>query len=527
MDIDPVDAPNPSSEASWIRQRLTRTDSLLVLAQILIVLPALGMKTLWLDEAYSALLARKSLSQMLHALQFDAGPPLYYGVLHFWRFFFGETEAALRTMSLLFAVMTTLLLYRFCVVLFDKKTAVLSAWLWILSPLTVSYALEARNYTLFAALSVAYAFCIGLFVVRYSLLSILISVPVLIMALYTHNFAWFLIPAGFLATLCLTRNRLALSFLLGSYLLAAFFYLPWLPTLLKQMQNTELTIGWVANVWSINAVFATFQVFTPGGATPVYLDLIPFPFLIQIMNAALVFTVIILSFVRWSRERQREITFLFLFSFIALIAPYFYSFLATPIYLAGRTDFNLFPFWCLFLGYGLAGWKNETIRFAFVSILLFQMLILNLFGFLKKDHLNEDDLIRYLYRHGRENDMILCTGLTRPPLEYYLDEKGFRFFSYPRDMENHLAHFNEEWYVKNMNLREEANMTLLPIMKSMSAESRLWLIGSDRIVNQPLFDKVSQISKLRSVARVQSTNLGLRKLNEPLFFERFEYAEDR
>ena len=68
----------------------------LLLVQILISIPLLLLSsTLWLDEAYSALMARNSFVEILSAMRFDAGPPLYYLLLHSWRMVFGESEIAL------------------------------------------------------------------------------------------------------------------------------------------------------------------------------------------------------------------------------------------------------------------------------------------------------------------------------------------------------------------------------------------------------------------------------------------------
>jgi hypothetical protein len=57
-------------------------------------------RALWLDEAYSALMARKSFAEIRAALAIDAGPPLYYDLLHLWRGLFGESETALRSHSI-------------------------------------------------------------------------------------------------------------------------------------------------------------------------------------------------------------------------------------------------------------------------------------------------------------------------------------------------------------------------------------------------------------------------------------------
>ncbi len=502
-----------------------RTEYVLILIQFIITAPGLGWRPLWLDEAYSAILARKSFSQIHQTLKYDAGPPYYYDLLHCWRFIFGESEIALRLLSLLFAFAVTVLIYHLCKRIFDWKTAVFSCLIWILSPLAISYSHEARNYTLLAALAIAYAFCITFFITRHSLLGILFSLPVLVVALYTHNIAWFFLPAGFIATLFFTRNRWVLTFLLISYGAAIFLYIPWFPTLLQQMKNTELTIGWVAKAWSPYILFSTLRVFTPGGETPPYIDLISFPAIVRFLNGIFIFLILVLALYRWTKEKQREMTFLFLFFFVGLLGIYFYSWFGNPIYLAGRTDFFLFPFWCIGLGYGLCFIQNDHIRFSLISLLVFEMLILTIFNYAKEDRLSEEDLIRYLKRHADKGDVILCTGLTRPVFEYYLESDKLKFMSYPMNMSKHLAHLNERWYIENLNLKKEANDTVQKVFKHLPKDNQLWVIGSNRRINQPLFKQLEQTGHLRKAAHIQTQETGLRKLGEPIFSERYNYVE--
>jgi hypothetical protein len=51
----------------------------ILVAQIGLCLPGLFSRSLWLDEAYSAVLARKSFTEIRSSLLRDSGPPLYYG----------------------------------------------------------------------------------------------------------------------------------------------------------------------------------------------------------------------------------------------------------------------------------------------------------------------------------------------------------------------------------------------------------------------------------------------------------------
>lgn len=115
----------------------------------------IGYESLWLDEGYSALLARQSLQQILAGLSQDLHPPVYGILLHGWTRLFGESEAALRSLSALFGVLLIFVVYRFAKDLSGSRTAFYAALITALSTFHVYYSQEARSYTLMALLAAA------------------------------------------------------------------------------------------------------------------------------------------------------------------------------------------------------------------------------------------------------------------------------------------------------------------------------------------------------------------------------------
>src|SRR3954462_6802371 len=59
----------------------------------------------WMDEGLSVGIADRPLSAIPHALREDGSPPLYYMLLHFWLAVGGRSEAGVRALSLLFALL--------------------------------------------------------------------------------------------------------------------------------------------------------------------------------------------------------------------------------------------------------------------------------------------------------------------------------------------------------------------------------------------------------------------------------------
>ena len=146
------------------------------------------IQSLWRDEAFSYLLAKKNVLEILTLTVKDFNPPLYYLVLHFWMKVFGSSEIALRSLSLLFYVFTLYVLFEFLknVLGLSNKKSFVYFLLLILNPVLVYYAFEARMYSMlafFASLS------FYLFITKKPRLYIIAT----ILGLYTHYFMIFVV----------------------------------------------------------------------------------------------------------------------------------------------------------------------------------------------------------------------------------------------------------------------------------------------------------------------------------------------
>lgn len=123
----------------------------------------LDVQSLWSDEGLSLYRARLSLSENLSNVIVvppgvstqDTNPPLYFILLSGLCAAAGESEYALRFLSVMAGVLLVPLLYVSARRLFSERAGVLSAALAALSPFLVWYSQEARMYTLLAALSTA------------------------------------------------------------------------------------------------------------------------------------------------------------------------------------------------------------------------------------------------------------------------------------------------------------------------------------------------------------------------------------
>ncbi len=176
----------------------------------------LDFQSIWWDEGHSIFVAAHPLSRIPTLPAMDVHPPAYFALLHGWMALAGQSEYALRYLSVLFSVLTIPLLWQFARALAPGSPAPwMAALLASLSPLYVAYAQEVRGYALLTFLTLACSYSLWLFLaraattgrppVRLAALYTLLAAA----SLYTHYFtlflllfhalvwlAWVLYPAG-------------------------------------------------------------------------------------------------------------------------------------------------------------------------------------------------------------------------------------------------------------------------------------------------------------------------------------------
>jgi len=112
----------------------------------------LGDANVWWDEGFGVWLARMSLHDAALRTAYDVHPPLYYFLLHFWRLLVGESEFALRFLSLLFGVVAVVLTYRLGRDVVSPGAGVLAAIFVTLSRFNVDWSQQIRMYSLATSL---------------------------------------------------------------------------------------------------------------------------------------------------------------------------------------------------------------------------------------------------------------------------------------------------------------------------------------------------------------------------------------
>ena len=189
----------------------------------------------WGDEAWTSLISQLPYFQMLKTTAADFHPPAYYTVVSLVYKFSPETEVVTRAISIIFWLLTTLLVYKIGGEIKDRSFSILCAIVVSLNPTFFAYAFEARNYTMFAFAATASIYFLLRLSKNYNLKDLLFFIVSSTLGIYTHYYMFFVLTAE-LTYLIIFHRRIFLKFFLP-FVAIGILYLPWVPYLFSQLTS--------------------------------------------------------------------------------------------------------------------------------------------------------------------------------------------------------------------------------------------------------------------------------------------------
>ncbi len=199
-----------------------------VLLAVFTTFLAIGRESLWLDEADSAAYVGGSWSGMWdHILGGEANMGLYYVLLHFWMKC-GDSEAWLRSLSAIFAVLTAPVVFAIARRIAGTRAAFAAALLLVTNVFFIQSAQEVRGYTLALFLSASSTLWYLRVVEQPSRRDWVGYVVVSVLAVHAHLFCALVLLAQGVSAMVLPGHRgfrrsLILVGLLIAVLLTPFF----------------------------------------------------------------------------------------------------------------------------------------------------------------------------------------------------------------------------------------------------------------------------------------------------------------
>ena len=235
----------------------------ILLVAYLLLVWALPAKGLWADELYSIHLAEQPrLADAVYGTAVDVHPPLYYLVLWFWLRLTGFSDVSARYPAICAAILSIALTYSLGKHLFSEPIALKAILLLSLSPFFVLYSRMARYYTtaLFLSILASWAYVQLLSGDKSRRMVTLYGLTAVALVYTDYPSGIFLLCHAFLALFSWKRDRNAVLRVLGSLVVAALLYLPWLPILIYQINYIS---GWTPAGFSLGLFGLLFKIGLP------------------------------------------------------------------------------------------------------------------------------------------------------------------------------------------------------------------------------------------------------------------------
>ena len=371
-------------------------------------------QSLWRDEAFSYFMAKKNIVEMISLTAKDFNPPLYYFILHYWMKIFGGSEIALRSLSIIFFWATIYVAFLFLNKIFKMKErkAFFYLILFIINPLLLYYAFEARMYSMlafFASLSY-YAFY------RKNNQLYLFST---IAGLFTH---YFMLLVVFSQLFFLIINKINIGYVKKKVIYTSLLiFSPWM--LFFFSQNSLSGSFWL-NKPHLKDIFALLGIIYTGNEAAFY----PSGLIVKIQNNVMYFSVVLAIIIvigiyqyikKLSKKDQLNFQLLFIWGVGISLIVGLISFIK-PLYFPRYLIFTTVGFLLLII------FIMEKINI-YLRAILFAVLIVLTFSYQKSqlEYREKIDLrkaLREIQVIANKKDLIYTNDLDFFTVQYYLNK---------------------------------------------------------------------------------------------------------
>lgn len=400
------------------------------------------IQPIWRDEAFSYLLAKKSLWEIIFLTAKDFNPPLYYLTLHYWIKIFGSSEIALRSLSLIFYWGTLYITFLFLIntFKFSLKKSSLYLLFFVINPLLSYYAFEARMYTMFPFFASLSFYAFWQKNKKLYFWSTLLG-------LFTHYFMIFVIFAHVLINFFSPKNYLPFKKILIPFLV----FTPWLIFVFFIKKSSLLSPFWIQPFLIKNLIQVLPIIYTGYEFGFKFLKN-EFQYFFWFFLFFLIY-IILLIIVGKNKKKKSLITF---FAVWGILTPFIVATISLfkPIFL---------PRYLIFANIGLILLiiltleKLPSVIKVFVLIfILLQTLHYQQAQIAKRKKTDFRQIIKEIKLFAKKDDLVYVTDILNYfPLAYYFDEK--RVFIYQKS-------YNEiPQYVGKILIEEEKIVFRLPI----------------------------------------------------------------
>ncbi|MFC1710100.1 glycosyltransferase family 39 protein [Patescibacteria group bacterium] len=326
-------------------------------------------QSLWLDEAIGANLVKESgyWSIINNFSKSDNHPPFYYLSLKVWSDLFGYSEIALRSLSVIFGVLSVYFTYKIALLLKGgKRFPIFSLILIATAPLHIYYSQEARMYimTVFFATTSIYYFLRALSE-RNTINWILFSVSITFMIFSDYVPVFMLFVFLFYGIYKKMDRQWWYKYLI-SHIPILIIGIFWLPTFLHQVKRgkwlLETLPAWadIAGGTSYEKIASLVAKFEVGRIT--FSLNSNYYYLVGVVTLLIIVSLISAFLIR------KKVIILWFWLVLPLILSFTFSYFF-PAFIYFRLIYTL-PAFYLLIAWGLISMKNKQIGNLLVSLII-------------------------------------------------------------------------------------------------------------------------------------------------------------
>lgn len=237
------------------RQLFFECLALFVLATLLRVW-YIGKTDLGGDESFSLYMALQSVPDLVRLLCRGDNPPLWELLLHFWVKVFGVSEVAIRTLSLIFSVLTVVPIYLTGEKYLHRFAGFAAALCYCCSTFSIYMAHECRVYSLVVCCTACSVLLFISIVNGPKPFKFILLTLVNLMLMYGHYLSVWIIVMEFVIALGISpiRKKIWKPYLIHAVALIILFT-PMFPVLFARFLDSGLHGTWVAKTTSLEALY--------------------------------------------------------------------------------------------------------------------------------------------------------------------------------------------------------------------------------------------------------------------------------
>ena len=413
----------PASDAPLAPSRFMLLCGLLGVLALLLRLPTLSSRSLWLDETYSAWFSNVP----LHALWtevplYETHPPFYYTLLKGWRALFGSSEAGLRSLCVLASVLNVVLMpvcARWARLgARAERVGLLAGLLLAVNANNILFAQQARPYAIHALAGMLAVFFAGMLVRELSgvhapgarprpwtwAAGLALSAAAMLWLHNTGVFAAFAIWTGMTAGLLFAapgpRRRQALAVAVAG-LGALLLWLPFLPMLMRQSAAMAKLAYWIR--FSPASMKSAWTVMAGG-------QHLHYPIL----------ALVLLAFLWLWRRARPQVWLLACTMLLPILAMAAYSLLVKPVFLSRLFEW-LAPLTMALAALGIAALPRSWRLPALALVLALSSW--DVVGFYRSHTENWREMLVQLKHDAQPGDLVLAfPNEIQMPVSYYMKD---------------------------------------------------------------------------------------------------------